>query len=314
MGMTREIFFELVEIRTKLASLFPFLIGLLFSKFYFQQLNIHHMIVFFVGMLVFDMATTAINNFMDFRKAQDADYRKNHNIIGKAGLNEKKVGLLILGMITLASLIGIYLTVQTSMLLLLIGGVCFFIGIFYTFGPIPLSRMPLGELFSGGTMGFGIFFITIYLNTYDLGIIDFSLTDWQFVLKGDIQSLLVIILASLPMVFTIANIMLANNICDLEQDIRNHRYTLPFYIGKETGIQLFGLLMYSCYVAVTLGVVIGVYRWPMLLTWGTFPLIYKNIRKFKQEQSKSLTFPLAIQNLVVFNTAQIIGLLISLIF
>ena len=30
--------------------------------------------------------------------------------------------------------------------------------------------------------------------------------------------------------------MLSNNICDLEMDITNHRYTLVYYIGKKTSI------------------------------------------------------------------------------
>ncbi len=41
---------------------------------------------------------------------------------------------------------------------------------------------------------------------------------------------------SLPLVCTIANIMLSNNICDLETDITNHRYTLVYYIGKKQAL------------------------------------------------------------------------------
>ncbi len=33
----------------------------------------------------------------------------------------------------------------------------------------------------------------------------------------------------------IAN-MLSNNICDLETDITNHRYTLVYYIGKKQAL------------------------------------------------------------------------------
>lgn len=311
--MTLPVFLELVEIRTKLASLFPFLIGLLFSWYYFEEVNVSHMLLFFIAMLVFDMATTAINNLMDYKKAKNDRYQVETNIIGKAHLDAQKVSYLIYGMIAFSSFIGIYLTVRTSLLLLGMGGLCFLIGIFYTFGPVPLSRMPLGELFSGVTMGFGIFFITIYLNVFQLDVIQLAFSKGQFILSGSIKELFVIVWASVPMMFTIANIMLANNLCDLEQDISNHRYTLPYYIGKKTGVILFNLLMYACYVFILIGIFIGIYHWSMLVVFITFPLIRNLLTRFNVKQEKETTFSIAIKNLVVFNSFQILGLIIGII-
>lgn len=311
--MSMKNFLELVEIKTKLASFFPFMIGLLFSWFYFNQVSIENMILFFIAMLTFDMATTAINNLMDFKKAKDDEYLKNTNILGKANLNVKKVTYLIYTMIAFSSMVGLYLTYKTSILLLFMGGLCFLIGIFYTFGPIPLSRMPLGEVFSGITMGFGIFFITIYLNISQMGVLGIDFLNGQFLLYGDILQLLFILWASIPMVFTIANIMLANNLCDLEEDIKNHRYTLPYYIGRKNGLHLFNFLMYSCYIVIILAVVMRIYSWPMLIVLLTYPKIKQNIIKFNEQQEKRTTFSIAIKNLILFNTAQILGLLISVI-
>jgi len=307
-----KVFLELVEIRTKLASVFPYIIGLLFSQYYFKQVNWLNMCLFFIGMVVFDMATTAINNLMDYLKAKDDAYQQSTNIIGKAQLEVASVRNMIIGMIAFSSMIGLVLTLRTSLLLLPMGGLCFLIGIFYTFGPIPLSRMPLGELFSGVTMGFGIFFITLYLNVYNTGFLTLSFAKGQFMLSGDILQLIVSVWASIPMMFTIANIMLANNLCDLDQDILNHRYTLPFYIGKKMGVYLFDLLMYSCYAFIILGIIVGIYHWSMLVVLVTFPMIRKNVSEFNQKQEKRTTFSVAIKNLVLFNGAQIVGLLLSI--
>lgn len=308
-----SIFFELVEIRTKLASVFPYFIGLLFSLYYFGQVNWFNMYLFFIGMFVFDMATTAINNLMDYLKAKDDSYQQSTNIIGKAGLGVSKVRNMIIAMITFSSIIGLWLVVRTSLLLLPMGGLCFLIGIFYTFGPVPLSRMPLGELFSGVTMGFGIFFITLYLNIYDTGFLSLNFANGQFMLSGNIKELIVSVWASIPMMFTIANIMLANNLCDLDQDILNHRYTLPFYIGRKQGVYLFDLLMYGCYIVIILGVLVGIYHWSMLVVLLTFPIIKKNVSLFNQKQEKETTFSVAIKNLVLFNGSQMIGLLLGLL-
>lgn len=66
--MSLNVFLKVVEIQTKLASLFPFIIGVLFSMTYFGEVQWGNTLVFFIGMVVFDMATTAINNYMDFKK------------------------------------------------------------------------------------------------------------------------------------------------------------------------------------------------------------------------------------------------------
>lgn len=312
--MTISVFLKLVEIQTKLASLFPFLIGVLFSMFYFQAFKWETTLIFFVGMLVFDMTTTAINNFMDFKKAKNDDYKYQTNIVGQAGLKENQVSRLIIGMLLFSALVGGYLTYKTGWLMLIMGGACCFIGVFYTYGPVPLSRMPLGEVFSGVVMGLGIFMMTIYVNTYDLQFFYLAIDNWQFLIHGDIKPLLAIVWASLPMVFTIANIMLANNLCDLDEDIANHRYTLPFYIGRKQGVTLFNVLMYSCYVTIALGVFFSVYHWSMLVVLATLPIVTKNLKAFNQEQVKTKTFVISLKNLMVFNSAQIVGLILGLCF
>ena len=311
--MTRESFFDLVEIRTKLASLFPFLIAVLFTNTYFHSFHWGKTLFFFFGMLAFDMATTAINNYMDFRKARSEEYKYQENVIGKEQLSERTVVLIIFGLIGFSAIVGITLAIQTGWLLLLMGCACCFIGVFYTFGPIPLSRMPLGEVFSGVTMGLGIFAITIYLNTYDKKLFFMELDLKHFAITGSTTSALAVVWASIPLIATIANIMLANNLCDLEQDIENHRYTLPFYLGKKNAVILFNLLMYSSYAAIVIGLIAGIYRWPILLTFLSLIKVFPQTKAFTAEQIKRKTFVMSIKNLVAFNSSYALGLFITLL-
>lgn len=312
--MTVSVFLKLVEIQTKLASVFPFVIGVLFSMFYFNSFKWDNTLIFLFGMLIFDMTTTAINNFMDYKKAKNDTYKYETNIVGQAGLKEQQVSRLIFSMLAVSALVGGVLVYRTGWLMLIMGGLCCFIGVFYTFGPVPLSRMPLGEIFSGVTMGLGIFMMTIYVNTYDLKFFFLDISNWQFSVVGQIKPLLAIVWASLPMIFTIANIMLANNLCDLEEDIENHRYTLPFYIGRKNGVTLFNVLMYGCYVTIVVGVLFSVYHWSMLIVFVTLPLVIKNLKAFNLEQVKSKTFVISLKNLMLFNGAQIVGLVLGLMF
>ncbi|HJB23038.1 MAG TPA: 1,4-dihydroxy-2-naphthoate polyprenyltransferase [Candidatus Jeotgalibaca pullicola] len=312
--LTLPIFLELVEIKTKLASLFPFLLGMLYASYHFSSFNFFNTLLFFIAMIVFDMATTAINNTMDYVKAKNTLYRNEENILGKAGISVKKATQLIIGMVSFAAVVGLVLTYRTNVLLLILGIVCFLVGIFYTFGPFPISRMPLGEVLSGITMGFGIFFIAVFINVPESYLMYLSV-DWPlFSLEGNIVSVLVVFLNSLPLVFTIANIMLANNICDYETDISNHRYTLVYYIGKPIALKVYAILYYSVFVAIVLAVLLGTTTPWMLAVLLLFPLIQRNIKRFVANPDKATTFGIAIKNLVLLHSLQIVLLVIGIIF
>ena len=311
--MTIPVFLEFVEIKTKLASLFPFVLGTLFTLYHFGSINALNTILFFIAMVVFDMATTAINNTMDYVKAKNLVYRDEENILGKAGISVKQAAKIIVSMIAFAALLGLILTARTDLLLVMIGALCFAIGILYTFGPFPISRMPLGEVASGLTMGFGIFFIAVFVNV-PTGTLASLLLQWpNFTLAGSIANLLIILLQSAPLVFSIANIMLANNICDYETDISNHRYTLTFYIGKPVAVRLYAWLYYGAFAATTLSVLFGIYPVWMLFIWAIFPIVQRNINRFKAKQDKATTFDLAIKNLILYHGLEIILLIVSLI-
>jgi 1,4-dihydroxy-2-naphthoate octaprenyltransferase len=173
--------------------------------------------------------------------------------------------------------------------------------------------MPLGEVVSGLTMGFGIFFIAVFVNV-PAGTLAELLLQWpNFTLAGNIATLLIILLQSAPLVFSIANIMLANNICDYETDISNHRYTLTFYIGKPVAVRLYAWLYYGAFAATTISVLFGIYPVWMLFIWAIFPIIQRNINRFKAKQDKATTFDLAIKNLILYHGLEIILLIVSLI-
>lgn len=312
--LTMPVFLELVEIKTKLASLFPFLLGTLFSVYYFSSFDGWNTLLFFVAMIIFDMATTAINNTMDYVKAKNTEYRDGENILGRAGISVEKATRLIVTMVMVAAAMGIVLTYRTNSLLLVIGAICFLIGILYTFGPFPISRMPLGEVLSGLTMGFGIFFIAVFINVPGNELITLVI-DWPaFRLEGHLLNVLIVFLNALPLVFTIANIMLANNTCDFETDVSNHRYTLVYYIGKPLALKLYGLLYYGVFAAVILAVVLRVTTIWMLLVVLLFPLVQKNIKTFQANPDKATTFAIAIKNLVLIHGVQIVALVLALVF
>ena len=133
--MSLKSFLELVEIKTKIASIFPYLIGILFSISYFKILDLGLSLLFLVAMLLFDMTVTAINNYQDYKKAKDENYKKQENIIGQANLSTNLVAFIILLMLALSLILGFSLAYFVGWLFFLLGGIVFFIGVFIPMGP-----------------------------------------------------------------------------------------------------------------------------------------------------------------------------------
>ncbi len=285
--MSWKIFAELVELKAKAASVFPFVIGMAYAWYHYKQINGWNMLLFFIAMFLFNMAVDILDNYMDYQHATEVhDYKEKTNIIGRENLSLIFVRNLMLTFIVVSASIGIYLSWRTSWIVLFLGIISYSVGIFYSAGPKPLSRMPIGEIASGVTMGLIIPLICVYLNVYDRVAFDGT-----FVGK--------IAFMSLPAICAIANLMLANNTCDLEEDTLNNRHTLVYYIGQQSAVRLFQWLAYIPFVTLTLSVILQIVPWTVLLTWLVFPKIYKNTQAFAKQQVKLVTFPLAVNNLAI---------------
>ncbi len=53
--------------------------------------------------------------------------------------------------------------------------------------------------------------------------------------------------------------MLANNICDLEEDKKNERYTLVHYLGKARALKLFIAMNVLAFVAIIASVALNIF-------------------------------------------------------
>jgi len=308
-------FLKLVEIQTKLASVTPFTLGTLYAYFRFGKFHFLNFILMFVSLLTFDMTTTAINNYLDYKKAQKKEGfgYEVYNAIVRDNLKESSVLTVIFSLLSIAIVFGILLFLNTNYVILVLGIISFSIGILYTFGPVPISRTPTGEIFSGLTMGFVITFLACYIHVYDQNIVTLAYQNGFLNLSINLPECLYIFLVSVPAVCGIANIMLANNICDIEDDIENKRYTLPIYIGKDNGLKLFRALYLISFVDLVVAVLLGVLPLWSLLVLLTFIPVHKNIKIFFKEQSKKDTFVVAVKNLMIINWALIVTIVPGII-
>lgn len=299
--MSIKIFFELVEIKAKTASVLPFLIGLCYSYYHYGQIHLGYVAIYFIAMFIFNMAVDILDNYNDFKNATDVhDYKEKTNVIGRENLSLVTIRWMIISMILFSAALGIWLSSQVGWPLLWMGLYCYLVGIFYSSGPRPLSSLPLGEFFSGFTMGMMIALITVYLNASDI-------FQWQT------QELLNIAVIALPNTMWIANLMLANNICDLEEDQNNNRYTLVHYLGKPKALKLFVLLNAIALISIGASVLLKIAPVTVLLSYLIVPFIWKQTNIFLQKQEKLVTFSTAIKILAIGSTVQVLTYFIGII-
>lgn len=129
----------------------PFFTGSLFTIYHYNQFDIKNFLLMFISLLCFDMVATTINNYIDYKDAEKQhgyNYEK-HNAIIRYGLEESTVIKIIIILFSIASITGFMLYLNTDSTVLILGIISFIVGILYSFGSIPISRMPLGEIFSG---------------------------------------------------------------------------------------------------------------------------------------------------------------------
>lgn len=292
-------FLNYVEIQTKITSLLTFVLALGFMRIAHLEIKPLPTTLFFLSMLIFDLTTTAINNYID---------AKGNGI--QTGYTAKQGKLIIYAMFLVATGLGIALVLVSDVIVLVLGGFCFFVGIVYTWGPIPISRLPFGEVISGVMYGYFIPFIVIHASNpnYLLNVtLDGSLVRGTLDIVALWQFLVVFLV---PTLLT-ASIMLANNTCDLDADIAVNRYTLVFYIGRRNAV----VLMHGFYVAIYGAIVIaGIFKvMPIitLLTLLSAPIVFKNCAAYANDLVKKVSFKFIIKNfmivLITYNITVFIG-------
>ncbi len=256
-------------------------------------------LVFFFSMFLFDLTTTAINNYIDTKT--------NDQVLQF----ERRTALaIILILFAMSTALGLYLAYLTDIVVLLLGGLCFLTGVFYTYGPVPISRMPLGEVMSGLFYGLFIPFLLLYINMPEGTYLTLGLGRESIRLELNVMPLVSVLLLAVTPICTTANIMLANNTCDVEKDVKVRRYTLPYYLGKKA-LWLFALLYYACYASIVAMVVLSILSPVCLVSLLTIIPVQRNINIFMERQDKASTFITSIKNYIIIMGSLTITVFVS---
>ena len=251
---------------------------------------------------------------MDYYKALDPEYKTRENIISNRHIDPKLAWTICLILLGIDVIVGIIVVFLTNLAILPVGGLCFLVAIFYTYGPFAFSRFPLGEVLAGLCEGFFGFFLAVYINSFDKGYFFIHFDGWKMAWTWDFAVLIPIVLVGLMCFFQNFNVMLSDNICDLAQDIKNERFTLPYYLKVPASLKLYIIMYILPALCVLLAIIFHILPIWCLLMLLIAPFLISNMRKFLEKQVKSETFVNQIKNLVLYNGSLALTILIGILF
>ncbi|GFH41669.1 prenyltransferase [Lactococcus hodotermopsidis] len=312
--MTFKTFLNFTRIQTLPAALLSPIAGVIFSLYYFQSFHLLPTVLFFIGLTAINLFVSAWNNLMDYQKALDPHYKTHENILSTRHIAPSLALKICLALLAVDVIVGIAVVLTTNLAILPVGALCFIIAIFYTFGPFAFSRFPLGEMLAGFAEGICGFFFGIYINSFDKGYFSLKFDKLMLTLNMDLAVLLPIILVGIMCFCMNFNVMLADNICDLTQDEKNGRLTLPHFIGIPNALKLFVGMYLLASVCVLLAIIFGILPKTVLLMSLCTPLILRHVMKFLKKQDKRETFILSIRNLMIFNGSLALSIAVALVF
>jgi 1,4-dihydroxy-2-naphthoate octaprenyltransferase len=243
-----RVWWQLTRPHTLTASFVPVFLGTMIAISY---TNIDWILFFamLIASLLIQAATNMFNEYYDF--ARGLDNEKSVGIGGaivRNGVAPKTVLQLAFLLYGIAALLGIYICMETTWLLAVVGAVSMAIGYFYTGGPYPIAYTPFGELFSGVFMGMLIVLIAFYIQTEHITHLA--------------------ILLSVPSMLLVAAIMLSNNIRDIVGDKESGRRTMAILIGRQKATTVLLALFVVSYVWIIIMVVLG-----MITPWAILVLL-----------------------------------------
>ncbi len=223
-----KVWWQLTRPHTLTAAFVPVLLGTALAV---QETSIHFGLFFamLLASLIIQTATNLFNEYYDYIRGLDTE--ESVGIGGgivRNGIKPKTIINLAFALYGISILIGIYICMNSSWWLAVIGLISMAIGYLYTGGPLPIAHTPFGEIFAGFFMGMLLILIAFFIQT---GTVTTSS-----------------VLVSIPIFILVGAILLANNIRDLDGDKEFGRKTLAILLGRKGAIRLLASMFIVSFV------------------------------------------------------------------
>ena len=216
---------QLAAPHTWAASVCPSLFGIFYSRLTGSPLGLFRAAAVLAACVFLQSAVNTLNDYVDFVKGTDSasdNVEVSDAVLVYGGIDPKSARNLGFLYLFAGLLSGLAASAGAGPVPLLIGAVGGATVLLYSGGPLPVSSLPLGEVVSGFVMG---------------GLIPLGTAACA---DGKLHP--EILFYSLPLIIGIGLIMMSNNGCDIEKDLRAGRKTLPTILGRERTLKLYRFL------------------------------------------------------------------------
>ncbi|MFS0636755.1 1,4-dihydroxy-2-naphthoate polyprenyltransferase [Mesobacillus foraminis] len=292
-----QVWWQLTRPHTLTAAFAPVLLGTALAM---ELTDIH--IMLFLAMLAASLliqaATNMFNEYYDYKRGLDTeDSIGIGGAIVRNGIKPGTVLGLALSLYGISILIGVYICMNTSWWLALIGLVSMLIGYLYTGGPWPIAYTPFGEIFAGFFMGLLIILISFYIQT------------------GTVTTTSVLV--SIPSFLLVGGILLSNNIRDFDGDKEFGRKTLAILVGRKNAINLLAGIFLVSYIWIAVLIIVGVISPWLSIVALSLPKAIKAVKGFIEGTNPLQMMPAmaaTAQTNTIFGFLLSIGLIIGNLF
>lgn len=294
MGNEKEIsstklMWKMTRPHTLTATFAPVILGTV-ASLYEAEINWLLFITMMLACLALQIATNLFNEYYDFKRGLDtADSVGIGGGIVRHGLKPKNVLTFAILLYIVAAFIGMYICMNSSWWLVVIGLFGMAVGYLYTGGPLPIAYTPFGELFSGLLMGTCFVLIAFFIQTNTLTV----------------ESILI----SIPIGILVGAINMSNNIRDIDEDIKGGRKTLAILLGREKAVAALAIAFFISYFWIVSIVLMGyISPWTLVMFLGLKKPI-SAIQSFQKGAKDPQHMRVAMKSTAMTNT--VFGFLLS---
>lgn len=250
-------------------SIFPVCIGAIISWANSNTIILWYFLLVLIAVVLNHIALNMTDDYFDYKHSVDLlkPGEKNPYSGGSgtltSGLMKPKSMFRVFTLLYLITIIiGIYLTFERGLLILIFGFIGIFSSIFYTSPPIKFSHHGFGEL--GLLINFGL---VLGLGSY-------------FVQSQMINT--EAIFATIPCGIMLFSMIIINEIPDVEDDKRAGKLTLVARYGVKIGIKMYIISWVCTYVMIFLGIIFQFLPIFIIIVYLPIPLTFRSIKTLKK--------------------------------
>jgi len=245
------------------AAFVPVALGATVAWNLFRVFNATYFVLTLIAALCLHAGTNMINDYFDFRSGCDlhptykefwAPFFGGSRLLPENMLNPRDVYIASLLSFGLGGIIGVYLALERGLVILLLGATGFLSGYFYV---TQLATRGVGEFFVSLNFGPLVVFGSYYVQAQMMALEP--------------------LVASLPVGLLIAAVLWINEIPDYDADKHVGKNTLVVRLGRKRAADVYGMLMFSTYAVILLGVSLSLMPMFTLLSFLTAPVAIRAV-------------------------------------